>query len=44
MNGECRHVEQVDLHKAANTNGCEECLKAGETAGFTFGCASAAGM
>jgi len=31
MNGECRHVEQVDLHKAANTNGCEECLKAGDS-------------
>ena len=31
MSGECEHAAQVDLHKAANTDGCEECLKSGDT-------------
>lgn len=31
MSGACEHVKQVNLHKPANTDGCEECLKAGDT-------------
>jgi uncharacterized UBP type Zn finger protein len=31
MDVECRHVAQVDLHQTPNTNGCEECLKTGDS-------------
>jgi uncharacterized UBP type Zn finger protein len=31
MATECAHVAQVDLHHAANSRGCEECLKSGDT-------------
>jgi uncharacterized UBP type Zn finger protein len=31
MDVECKHLEQVDRHKAPNTNGCEECLKTGDS-------------
>jgi hypothetical protein len=31
MKQECEHIANVDLAKPANTKGCEECLKSGDS-------------
>jgi len=31
VSGECKHLAEADAQKRPNTNGCEECLKSGDS-------------